>query len=196
MIDKWYAPNIPARKAHSKKTTNNFDCFIMWYTVSPLNGPHWIEINKDAANSHKHKHELIIPTSLLNGTIPTQVRRKELKVLVLKRCFLPPFDLLLSAVSSWINMCKCLQHLQLLQALALLNSMQDGGRQTEEAVVLVVCFFHLLCFQKITDTWWQQHNIMQKKSLRLYKNSVTRCAQQCRQYMCCAFTANTPSHNL
>lgn len=83
----------------------------MQYTVRST-GSRRIEINKDAPSAHKQRHELIIATSLLSSTIPAQVRREDVKALAVKSCSLPCFDLLLSAVSSWINMCKCLQHLE------------------------------------------------------------------------------------
>lgn len=78
-----------------KTQTVLFVCLIVRYTV----GSCWIEVNKDAASAHKNKHELIIPTSLLNSTIPAHVRREEHKALVVKRCFLPCFDLL----SFWVS---------------------------------------------------------------------------------------------
>lgn len=96
-----------------------------------------------------------------------------------------------------------MQHLHFLQALALLNSMHGRGRQTEEAVVLCVCFFsRLLCFQKITDTRWQQQNIMQGKktqSQALQEPGDMLCSTvQTVQYMCCTFhlLTHTPRHSL
>lgn len=75
--------------------------------------------------------------------------------------------------------------------------MQGGREQTEEAVVLVVCFFRLLCFQEITDTWWQQHNIMQekKKSPALQQCDMLCSTVQTIQSMCCAFTGNALRHD-
>lgn len=190
--------NNSSKSSQLVKKTNSFVCLFNSAIHREPIGSRWIEINKDAANAHKHQHELIIPTSLLNSTIPAQVRRAELKALVVKRCSLPCFDLL-SAVSSWINMCKCLQRLEFCASFSSLKQRAGWTRADRGGCCFGGLFFRLLCFQEITDTWWQQRNIMQekKKSQALQEQRDTLCSTvQTMQSMSCAFSGNALRHNL
>lgn len=180
LIDKCNTQNLTVRKAQLvQRQTVLFVCLIVRYTV----GSRWIEINKDAASTHKHKHELIIPTPSLNSTIPAQVRREEHKALGKK--VLPP--LFWSSPLSGLLMNKYVQMFAAFSVSASFSSLKHhagwtgadrGGKQLFWWIVFSPPLFSADYRHMMTAA---QHNAGRKKSLRLYKNTVTRCAQLCRQ---------------